>query len=95
MKTRIFLAALLAALILTACSPDTGSVVRIKDDAHGCQTWFQAALAWTDCQSVGKGLLGVVEDHPNLGHQFEGRIRVFTEKRVVLWFEPGDIKIVP
>lgn len=93
MKTIVLTVLFVAALLLTACAPEAGTVVRIKDGAHGCQTWYQAALAWTDCQPMGKGLLGVVEDHPNLGRQFEGRVRVFTERRVVLWFEPEDLSM--
>lgn len=94
MKTRFFLAAILAALILTACSPAAGQAVKIQSGAYGCQTWYEAALAWVNCSPAG-GFTGVVEDHPELGHEYNGRVRVRIEGFGPLWFEPGDVRVVP
>lgn len=93
MKTRFFLAALAAALILTACSPAAGQAVKIQSGAYGCTTWYQAALAWVNCYSTTGGS-GVIEDHPDgLGHKYNGRIRVQTAAFGPLWFEPGDVRV--
>lgn len=94
MKTRFFfLAALAAALILTACSPDAGQAVLTKHGAYGCTTWYEAALAWVNCHLAGD-LPGVIEDHPDgLGHENFGRWRVRLGDGSVLWFEPGDVRI--
>jgi len=92
---KLLLAALLAALVLTACAPSAGQAVEIRSGAYGCRTWYAAAVAWVNCYPASE-LPGVVEDHPDgLGHDFNGRIRVRLEGDSVLWFERGDIRVVP
>lgn len=91
----IILVALLAALVLTACSPDAGQAVVTEHDAFGCRTWYQAALSWVNCRQAGDQT-GVIEDHPDgLGHEYYGRWRIRLKDNTVLWFETWDIKIVP
>jgi len=94
-RVRFLLAALVAALLLSACSPNAGTAVVTKHGAYGCRVWYQAALAWTTCRQAGD-LTGVIEDHPDgLGHELNGRIRVRLGDHGVFWFELGDVRIVP
>lgn len=93
MKKSIFvLAAILAAFVLNACSPAEGTRVNINANAKGCKVYFEAALAWENCTSVDN--TGVVEDHPELGHEYAGRVRVVT-RNGAYWFEPGQLTAVP
>ncbi|MEK7064333.1 MAG: hypothetical protein AAB973_01865, partial [Patescibacteria group bacterium] len=94
-KTIVLTVLFVAALLLTACSPDAGLTVVTKHGTFGCQTWYEAALAWVNCRQAGDQT-GVIEDHPDgLGHDEYGRWRVRLEDNTVLWFEPVDVRIVP
>src|SRR3990167_4643512 len=62
---KLLLAALLAALVLTACAPSAGQAVEIRSGAYGCRTWYAAAGAWGNCYPASE-LTGGGGGHPRL-----------------------------
>lgn len=95
---KLLLAALAAALLLSACGESfaAGEKVQIRSGSHGCRVYSQPDRGWVSCTDSVAGLSGVVENHPEgLGHEYNGRVRVWVEGRGVFWLNPGDLHQVP
>lgn len=95
---KLLLAAFLAALVLTACSPDAGQAVVVEKGAEGCKTFDAKLGEWGGCSNLPDLTTGVTVDKEGYAHNFAGRIRVQFEYAgypgvyVYRWFRPADVK---
>ncbi len=90
MKIKILLVAI--GLLLGACAPNAGTIVKVRDQATGCATYVQKDDMWLNCQKVGSQN-AVVTDHPEIGHELGGKVRLELVGGKVLWFMPEDYSV--
>lgn len=92
-KTIVFILSL--GLLLTACAPKPGANVSIKNEnAIGCRVFVTYAGEWTKCLPLPIYTQGVVTNHPELGHDFAGRVRVTLEGYGTYWMLVEDLEAI-
>jgi hypothetical protein len=94
----LVLAALVAALVLTACGPAAGQEVIVKSGAEGCKIFDSGHGEWIQCSDLAESTAGVTVDKEGYAHNYAGRVRVQFEYEgypgiyVYRWFLPADVK---
>ena len=82
-------------LLLTACAPKPGTNVSIKNEnAIGCRVFATYAGEWTDCLPLPIYTQGVVTNHPKLGHEYIGRVRVTLVGYGTYWMQVDDLEVI-
>lgn len=99
MSIKLLLAALVAALALTACgTPAAGTQVLVSNGAEFCSTYNPSLGEWAHdtCGNFSVPSVGTVEDHPDgWGHHQAGALRVrftTTDGSWVTWVMDGGYK---
>lgn len=92
MKIRTAVAIL--GLLLVACAPKPGTNVHIKNEnAIGCRVFASYAGEWTDCIPLPRETRGIVANHPEIGSELAGRVRVVFNGYGPFWMNPNNLEV--